>query len=127
MFADGAYEIFRQFLSNIFIAAHLAAPNGLVCFLLLRFRLYMAVVIGIGCGWRAGKDSGVFHQCHEHCVRFLVYLIFNSCRNICVRSPGNVGNAVFRAFVIGKIFEFIRAASALKAKMPKQFKIGVFG
>ena len=128
VFAGGADEVGGEFVTFIFVAANLAAPDGFAtragggC---LRFRFDVLMVVGIGCGGRIIQHIHIGDSGDKEAVGAQVDFLRDPAGDIgvgaFVDNHGTVGSALGGC----EAGEFIHVFPGLEAEAFEQFKIGI--
>lgn len=134
MLADRADEIRGKLVSDIFIAADSAAPDGFSfrCFSngfpLLRLGLDFVLVIGVGGGRNAGQHIHIGDGGDEQDVGTQVDFLLHLCTDPGVGAFRDDEGAIRRAFNLAEGFELIHGGilPALEAEALEQGKRGIF-
>ena len=129
MLADRADKVVRQLFTLIFISADRTAPYNLSGFLaddLLRLRLDMLLIVGIGRGGNIAQDIHIRYIRDKKGMGAEIHRLDDLPGNIGVGSSGNDQGSVCRGFAIGKIGKLVDISSRMEAKLLKKLKFRGF-
>lgn len=127
MFAEGADEVCREFISFVLIAADGAAPDGLAALALygLRFRLDICVIVAVSRSRCAAQYVHISDAGDEEAVCTQVDFLSNISRDKGISAFGYNQAAISAAPGVKKAGKFISVTARLKTKAFKQVKIGL--
>ena len=131
MLAGGADEVCGEFIPDVFIATDSAAPDGLAVlgFFLFRFRLDVALVIGIGGRGGVGEDVHICDFRDEQDMGSQVDSLFHLGGDPGVGAFSDGQGTVCQALYLSEGFELIHAdiLAALEAEALEKGKVRVLG